>query len=94
MDRGARMMRGILIALSIVGTLQVCFMIVRELRNGFVAREAISQLEQDVAALEAEAARLRAVIEFGDNDAYREQLARRQGFIMPDETRVVIIGIP
>ncbi len=88
------MMRAILIVLAIVGTLQVCFMIIMELRQGWAARQAIEQLELDVAELEAEAARLNAIIEHGDNDGYREQLARRQGFIMPDETRVVIIGIP
>lgn len=88
------MMRGILILLAIIGTLQAGFMIVVELRRGFEARQAIAVLEQDIAELEAEAARLNAIIENGDNDIYREQLARRQGFMRPDETRVVIIGIP
>ncbi len=87
-------MRRILILLGVVGTLQVAFMLVVELRRGYEARRAIAGLEQDVAELEAEAARLNAIIENGDSDHYREQLARRQGFIMPDETRVVIIGIP
>ena len=94
LDRGARMMRRILILLGVVGSLQVAFMLVVELRRGFEARQAIELLEQDVAELEAEAARLSAIIEHGDSDLYREQLARRQGFIMPDETRVIIIGIP
>lgn len=87
-------MRMIIITLALLGTVQVCFMMVVEVRRGLVARAAIEQLQQDVAELEAEAARLTAIIEHGDDDAYREQLARRQGFIMPDETRVVIIGIP
>lgn|SRR5690554_5056755 len=94
LDRGARMMRSILIILAVIGTLHVCFMIVWELRQGWAARQDIARLEQEVAELEAESARLNAIIEHGDNDAYREQLARRQGFIAPDETRVVIIGIP
>src|SRR5690625_2166024 len=94
LDRGARPMRMIIIVLALVGTVQVCFMIVVELRRGYVAREAIERLEADVAELEAESARLSAVLEHGDDDAYREQLARRQGFIRPDETRVVIIGVP
>lgn len=87
-------MRGILILLATVGTLQAAFMLVVELRRGHEARQAIAVLEQDIEELEAEAARLNAVIENGDNDIYREQLARRQGFMMPDETRIVIIGIP
>lgn len=94
LNRGARMMRGVLILLATIGTLQVAFMLVVELRRGHEARQAIAVLEQDIAELEAEAAHLNAIIENGDNDAYREQLARRQGFIMPDETRVIIIGIP
>lgn len=94
LDRGARLMRMILITLALLGTIQVSFMIVVELRRGYVARAAIEQLELDVAELEAEAARLTAILEHGNDDAYREQLARRQGFIMPDESRVVIIGIP
>ena len=87
-------MRGILILLAPVGTLPAAFMIVVELRRGHEARQAIELLEQDIAGLEAAAARLNAIIENGDNDIYREQLARRQGFMMPDETRIVIIGIP
>jgi len=94
LERGGRMMRGIIIILAVVGTIQACFMLIVELRRGWQAREAITQLELDVAELEAEKERLEAVIVNGDSDSYRLQLARRQGFMMPDETRVLIIGIP
>jgi len=87
-------MRGIIITLALIGVIQVCFMLLVELRRGWEARAAISQLQEDVAELEAERARLAAIIENGDSDGYRMQLARRQGFMMPDETRVLIIGVP
>ncbi|HLR45641.1 MAG TPA: septum formation initiator family protein [Deinococcales bacterium] len=94
LERSGRMMRGIIITLALIGVIQVCFMLLVELRRGWEARAAISQLQEDVAELEAERARLAAIIENGDSDGYRMQLARRQGFMMPDETRVLIIGVP
>lgn len=87
-------MRSILILLAIVGIIQVCFMLLVELRRGWQARDAISRLQVDVSELEAERDRLSSIIENGDSDAYRLQLARRQGFMMPDETKVIIIDVP
>lgn len=87
-------MKMVIIFLAVLGCIQVTFMLVVEVRRTLNANTAIERLESEVGELEAEAARLNAVIEHGDNDAYREQLARRQGFMLPDETRVVIIGVP
>lgn len=94
LDRGARIMHVILTAVALVGAVQVIFMIGVEVNRALQAGPAVRQLELDVAELEREVARLQAVIANGGNDEYREQLARRQGFIGPDETRVFIIGIP
>jgi cell division protein FtsB len=94
LDRGARTMQVILTVIAVVGTVQVLFMIGVELNRAAQAAPAIRQLELDVAGLQREADRLQAVIDNGDTDSYREQLARRQGFIYPDETRVFIIGHP
>jgi hypothetical protein len=94
LDRGARTMQVILTVIAVVGTVQVLFMLGVEVNRAVQAAPAIRQLELDVAALQREAARLQAVIDNGDTDVYREQLARRQGFIYPEETRVFIIGHP
>lgn len=53
------------------------------------AEVSISRLEGEVHALEGEADELSEVIEHGDDRRYREQLARRQGYMFPDETRIV-----
>lgn len=87
-------MRSIIVFLALLGSLHVAAMIVIEVGRARAAHEATLRLEVEVADLEREASRLRAVIEHGNNDAYREQLARRQGFMMPHETRIVIITIP
>lgn len=87
-------MHVILTVIALVGAVHVIFMIGVEVNRALQAGPAVKQLEQDVAELEREVARLQAVIDNGDNADYREQLARRQGFIQPDETRVFIIGIP
>ncbi len=80
--------------LAVLGCIHVTFMLAVEFRRMRSADAAIERLEVEVGDLEAEAARLEAVITHGDDDRYREQLARRQGFMLPDETRVVIIGVP
>ncbi len=94
LDRNARLLRGFVIVLAVVGILQLLFMTVVEVRRGLESRSEIARLSGEVAELEAEAARLQAVIDHGDNDAYREQLARRQGFIRPGETRVFLVRFP
>ncbi|HEX7003825.1 MAG TPA: septum formation initiator family protein [Trueperaceae bacterium] len=55
----------------------------------FRAQMSIERLEREVADLESEARALQAVIEHGDDQRYREQLARRLGYMYPDEARIV-----
>lgn len=86
--RGPFLVLGVLAA---IGCLQLLFMIGLELNRTIQHREAIATLEGEVAALEREAQGLRAVIEHGDDPAFREQLARKQGFMYPSETRVIVV---
>lgn len=94
LDRGARTVQVILTAIAVIGTIQVLFMIGVEVNRALQTTPAVRQLEQDISELRREADRLQAIIDNGDTPQYREQLARRQGFIYPDETRVFIIGYP
>jgi hypothetical protein len=94
LDRGARTMQVILTVIAVIGTIQVLFMIGVEINRALQTAPAVRQLELDISELQREADRLQAIIDFGDTEQYREQLARRQGFIHPDETRVFIIGYP
>lgn len=77
--------------LAAIGCLQVLFMIGLELNRTVQHHEAIRALEAEVAALQREAQGLRATIEHGQDPAFREQLARRQGFMYPFETRVIVM---
>lgn len=72
-----------------LGVIHVVFMLGVEGIRYFRGEMAITRLEREVEALESEALQLRSVIEHGDDLAYREQLARRQGYMYPDESRVV-----
>jgi hypothetical protein len=84
--RGARFLLLLIVSL---GSVHVLFMLgVEGLRLGR-AEISIGRLEREVSALEREAEGLRAVIEHGDDQAYREQLARRQGYMYPDEARII-----
>ncbi len=64
-------------------------MLAIEARRIVHLRTEIQGLERDIAELEAEASELRAVAGHADDELYRELLARRQGFVFPEETRVL-----
>lgn len=81
--------RRFLIALALLGTLQVVVMLGVEAHRAVEGQRAIARLQDDIAELQAEAAGLEAIIEHGSDPVYREQLARRRGFVYPDEVRVV-----
>ena len=78
-----------LMILAILGSIQVIVMLGVEAHRAVEGRRAIARLNIDIAALEVEAAGLAAVVEHADDPVYREQLARRRGFVYPDEVRVV-----
>lgn len=81
--------RRFLVILALLGSIQLAIMIGVEAYRAVEGQRAIERLEKDIAALDAEAAELSAVVEHSDDAAYREQLARRRGFVAPDEIRIV-----
>lgn len=92
-----RATRGGLLAIgaaALLGSLQVLFMIGVELDRTIRHRAAIESLEAELDELAREAESLRAIEGHARDDAYREQLARAQGFMYPDETRVVVLPTP
>lgn len=94
LDRATR--RGLVLigAVALIGCLQVLFMIGVELDRTIRHRASITSLEGELTELAREAADLRAIEERAHDDTYREQLARGQGFMYPNETRVVVLPSP
>lgn len=85
----ARNVKRFLVILALLGSVQVVVMLGVEAHRAVEGQRAIQRLQNDIAGLEAEAAGLAAIVEHADDPAYREQLARRRGFLYPDEIRVV-----
>lgn len=81
--------RRFLIVLALLGSIQLAIMLGVEAYRAVEGQRAVTRLQNDIAALEAEAAELSSAIEHADDLAYREQLARKRGFVYPDETRIV-----
>ena len=52
-------------------------------------RDVLQTLESDVAVLDADIAGLEAVIAHAGDLRYREQLARKQGYVYPHETLLI-----
>lgn len=80
-----------LAAFAAVGLLQVAFLAIVEIDRTVRHRQAIAALEADLAAARAEVEALRAIADRADDEGFREGLARRQGFMDPDEARIVIL---
>jgi cell division protein FtsB len=57
------------------------------------SQQAIARLNSEIDHLEQDIQVFNAVIENGDDQQYREQLARRQGFIYPEELRIVTVPL-
>lgn len=88
--RVARGISAVLLVICLVGALQAVFMIVVEARRWTVAEREIVRLEREVADLRREAADLIEVAMRGGDERFREQLARRQGYVYPHETRFLL----
>lgn len=86
--RRALLVLGVIAAIGIV---QIGFLLFVEADRTLRHRTAITHLEQEIDQLQREADELRAVAGRAGDEAFREQLARRQGFLYPDETRVVVL---
>ena len=84
--RAAPSLVGVLfLILALMGGLQAVVMIGVELGRYLNRSSEVVSLSQDVAGLEREIAALREVLAHRDDERFREQLARQQGFVYPDE---------
>lgn len=90
-DRPTRRAIALLGVLAIVGIVQIGFLLFVELDRTLRHRSAIAILEDELREARTEADTLRAVAERSADETFREQLARGQGFLHPDETRVVVV---
>lgn len=84
-----RMPHWVILLIATVGTVQLLYLNYVEADRMFVHKREISRLEAEVAARRAERNSLAAIAEHAADEAFREQLARKQGFIFPDELRVI-----
>jgi cell division protein FtsB len=91
--RPVRVARGVsvvLVVVCLVGGLQAVAMIGVEARRLWTAEREIARLEREVAELRRETADLIEIADRGLDDRFREHLARRQGYVYPNEVRYVI----
>ncbi len=84
-----RRLNPIIVALALLGTVQLIYLNLVEADRMVVHRREVARLELEVAAFEQETAALEEIARHVDDDLFREQLARKQGFIHPDELLVV-----
>lgn len=75
--------------LIMAGTFHVVAMIVVETNRWLEARAQIARLERDISTIRADINTLETQLVYRNDDGVLEQLARRQGFIYPNETRVI-----
>ena len=78
-----------LVVLALVGSLHAMFLLGVEGWRFVQERRAIGRLQHQVTGLKSEATGLSQVIDHTDDQTYREELARRQGYMYPDELRAV-----
>lgn len=81
----------IFMIIAIIGGLHILVMIGIEINRYDYTSTEIARLQADIHALEREITELSAIIEHGHDERYREQLARQQGFVFPNETRYVTL---
>jgi Tfp pilus assembly protein FimT len=93
-DRPTRRALRLLAVVALAGAAHVAFLAFVELDRTVRHRAAIAELEADLEVARAEARELRTIAEREDDATFREQLARLQGFVGPDETRVVVLSEP
>ena len=72
-----------------VGSLHALLMLGLEGGRYIYTQREVTHLEVDISALREETHTLQAVVNHQHDPVFREQLAREQGFIGPDETRVL-----
>ncbi len=87
--RVARGINALLVAVCLLGSLHVAGLMVVEVRRLAYTEGEIARLEAELDAIARDTADLRAVAERFDDERYRELLARRQGYVHPEETRFI-----
>lgn len=92
--RVGRGVSALLVGLCVLGALQASILIAVEVQRAWLADREVVRLEREVDALEREAADLAAIAARENDDRFREHLARRQGYVRPDEIRFVIVPNP
>jgi len=92
-DLRSRRVHPALIVLAVAGSLHAFFLIGVELDRHLVHRREVARLEAEVATLTAELTRLDEVAAHAGDVAYREALARKQGYVYPHE-RLVVTAVP
>lgn len=85
----ARGAHRVLLVLALVGSVHALFLLGVETWRFVGERRAVAHLQGQVDDLQGQAQRLQRVIDHGNDPVYREELARRQGFMYPDEQRAV-----
>lgn len=75
--------------IALVGSFHALVMLGVEAGRLVYTDREVAQLEAQVSALTAETRELAAIVAHKDDPVFREQLAREQGFIGPDETRIL-----
>ncbi len=88
-NRGANLL---FLVIAVVGCIHALAMLTLEISRSVYTEREVARLERDIAALELEATNLENVIAHKNDPAYREQLARLQGFIYADESRYVTVS--
>jgi hypothetical protein len=81
----------LLVVLALFGTLQATAMVSIEARRWWVAAREVTRLERELQLLRSETTDLLEIAARADDLRFREQLARRQGYVFPDEVRYVIL---
>ena len=93
-DDGASFLRRrgphpVLTMLAVVGCLHLFFLLSVELNRNLVHNRELMRLSGEVAELRRELSHLDEIAAHGSDEAYREALARKQGFVYPHELLVV-----
>ncbi len=85
----ARGAHRVITVLALVGSLHALFLLGVETWRFVVEQRAVAQLQRQVTDLKQQSGELQQVIGHAGDQRYREDLARRQGYMYPKEQRAV-----
>ena len=74
---------------SLVGAFHALLLLGLETGRLVYTSGEVTRLEAEIGVLQAQTQELKAIVEHRYDPMFREQLARAQGFIHPDESRVL-----